>query len=148
MQCKTVLTSSKHFQRSTYTLPSSHFSPHTFHTLLHMHDRQSQKHVPRLLTNLHVLVQRSLRCACEAYTANTYTLIIIGTVLVCLLESANFVLLYCICIVSGQDIKEVNHLASFLGHVRLVSRSRFILQFIGRSNLPAGCERSLFPAPV
>ena len=39
----------------------------TFHTLLHMHDRQSQKHVPRLLTNLHVLVQRSWRCAREVY---------------------------------------------------------------------------------
>ena len=36
-------------------------------------DRQSQKHVPRLVTNPHVLVQRSLRCVREAYTANTYT---------------------------------------------------------------------------
>ena len=36
-------------------------------------DRQSQKHVPCLLTNPHVLVQRSLRCTCKAYTANMYT---------------------------------------------------------------------------
>ena len=35
-------------------------------------DRQSQKHVPRLLTYPHVLVQRSLKCVREAYTANTY----------------------------------------------------------------------------
>ena len=37
--------------------------PHAFHTSLYMHDQQSQKYVPRLLTNPHVLVQRSLRCA-------------------------------------------------------------------------------------
>ena len=46
------------------------------HTSLHMHDRPAQKHVPRLLTNPHVLVQRSLRCAREAHAfglANTYT---------------------------------------------------------------------------
>ena len=31
-------------------------------------DQPTQKHVPCLLTNLHMLVQRSLRCAHEAYT--------------------------------------------------------------------------------
>ena len=50
----------KLFQRNACTLclPS-----HTFHTSVHMHDRPSQKHVPCLLTNPHVLVQRSWRCA-------------------------------------------------------------------------------------
>ena len=64
MRCESALTSSKLFQRSTYALPSSHFS---------RMDQQSQKHVPRLLTNPHVLVQRSLRCTHKAYTANAYT---------------------------------------------------------------------------
>ena len=44
LRFETALTSSKLFQRSTYALPSH------FHTSLH---------VPRLQTNLHVLVQRS-----------------------------------------------------------------------------------------
>ena len=52
---ETALTSSKLFQRSTYALPSfSHFS--------HFVD-DSPMHMPRLLTNPHVLVHRSLRCA-------------------------------------------------------------------------------------
>ena len=44
----------------TLCLPS-----HTFHTSLHMHDRPSQKHVPRLLlvtVSPHMLVQRSWKC--------------------------------------------------------------------------------------
>ena len=45
----------------------------SFHaTSLHMHGPTVSKHVPRLLANPHVLVQRSLRCARQAYTANTY----------------------------------------------------------------------------
>ena len=52
----------------TLCLPS-----HTSHTLLHMHDRPFQKHVPRLLTNPDMLVQMSLRCTRKAYTANMYT---------------------------------------------------------------------------
>ena len=53
---ETALTSSKLFQRSTYALPSSHFSHFVDDSPMHMPR-------PRLLTNPHVLVQRSLRCA-------------------------------------------------------------------------------------
>ena len=45
--------------------------PHTFRCTCM--DQQSQIHVPCLLTNPHILVQSSLRCARKAYTANTYT---------------------------------------------------------------------------
>ena len=65
MRCETTLTSSKLFQHSTYALP--------FHTSLHMRYARTDSHVQCLLTNPHVLVQRLLRCAREAYTANTYT---------------------------------------------------------------------------
>ena len=45
----------------------------SFHaTQLHVHGPTVSKHVTRLLANPHVLVQRSLRCAHQAYTANTY----------------------------------------------------------------------------
>ena len=53
---------------STYALPffsqCSHFVAH---------GQPSQKHMPRLLTVMHVSVQRLLKSACEAYSANLYT---------------------------------------------------------------------------
>ena len=64
--------------------------PHTFHTSLHMHDRQSQKHMPHLLTNTHMLVQRSLRCMHEAYTLWIHTPSMQNTSKKC---SHNFVIL-------------------------------------------------------
>ena len=38
-----------------------------------MHGPTVSKHVPRLLTNLHMLVQRSLRCACARHTLRIRT---------------------------------------------------------------------------
>ena len=63
VQFKTALIFSNSFNVVCTLCP-----PHTFHTLLHMHDRQSQKHIPHLLTNPCVLIQRSLRCMRAAYT--------------------------------------------------------------------------------
>jgi len=42
---------------------------HTFHTSLHMHDRPSQKHVPRLL--IHTCWFKGHEDVREAYSANT-----------------------------------------------------------------------------
>ena len=44
---------------------------HTFHSSLHMHGPTVPK-ARATRTNPHMLVQRSLRCTHEAYTANTY----------------------------------------------------------------------------
>ena len=45
---------------------------HTFHTLLHMHDRLTIPKACALLTVIH-------KCwSCEAYTVNTYTLLVLG----------------------------------------------------------------------
>jgi len=69
VRCETALTSSK------LNIVGTFCPLHTFHTLLHMHGPTVSKHVPCLLTNPHVLFQRSLRCTRKAYTANTYTLV-------------------------------------------------------------------------
>ena len=91
------------------------------------HSQLSQKHVPRLLTEMHTChlsVQRSLRCR-EAYTANTYTQLVKETCEVRQYISKYYINV-CILYMDVLHVIPIQTVTWFTRHVLCVLRILFI----------------------